>query len=84
MQNGEIIGYSRFNSKKGNEVMYVDVAVSPSDFDKQFGRVGWKVEQIWIPSSCFDKFNESVVGKIFDAKYEISGGRANVVDVAFK
>lgn len=83
MENNEVIGYSRFTSKKGNEVMYVDVATIPSDFDKSYGRVGWKVEQIWIPSSCFNKFDESVIGKIFDGKYEISNGRANVIDVAF-
>lgn len=84
MENNEIIGYSRFKSKSGNEVMFVDVAKVPSNHDVQWGRVGMKVEQVWIPSSCFDKFSNAVVGKVLKASYEISNGRANVIDVAFE
>lgn len=84
MKHNEIIGYSKFKSKNGNEVMFVDVAKQTTDRDAQWGRVGMKVEQIWIPSSCFSKFDSSVVGKVLKASYEISNGRANVVDVDFE
>lgn len=84
VKDNEILGYSRFTSKKGDEVLFVDVAKLPTDFDKRYGRVGMKVEQVWIPSNCFDKFNNSVIGKCLDAQYSIQNGRANVVDVSFK
>lgn len=84
MRHNEIIGYSRFKSKIGNEVLFVDVAKLPSDRDVQFGRVGMKVEQIWVPSSCFDKFSPAVVGKLLKASYEVDGMRAIVVDVDFE
>lgn len=84
MKNNEIIGYSRFKSKSGNEVMFVDIAKMPSDRDKQWGRVGMKLEQVWIPSSCFDKFNNTVIGKVLKCQYEIDNGRANVIDVSFE
>lgn len=84
MQNNQIIGYSRFKSKNGNEVMFVDVARMPTANDVKWGRVGMKVEQLWIPSSCFYMFDSTVVGKVLKATYEISNGRANVVDVAFE
>lgn len=84
MKNNEIIGYSRFKSKSGNEVMFVDVAKIPTENDKKWGRVGMKLEQVWIPSTCFVKFSPAVVGKVLRASYEISNGRANVIDVAFE
>lgn len=84
MQNNEIIGYSRFENKEKQERMVVDVAKLPSDFDKKYGRVGMKVEQIWIPSSCMDKFNEGVIGKILKCTYEVNGRYANVTDVVFE
>ena len=83
MKNNEIIGYSKFKSKKGNEVMFVNVAVPLTERDKEFGHVGMRVEQIWIPSTLFNKFNPSVVGKVLDAEYVVSGGRAEVIDVSF-
>lgn len=83
LKDNEIIGYSRFQSKKGNEVMYVNVAQNLTQRDKEFGHVGMRVEQIWIPSNCFDKFNSTVVGKVLKPTYVISGGRAEVTDVAF-
>lgn len=83
IKNGEIIGYSRFKSKKGNEVMYANIAVNLTERDRNFGHVGMRVEQVWIPSSCFHKFNDSVVGKILNAKYDGFGQHAEIVDVNF-
>lgn len=80
MKNGEIIGFSRFVDKKGVDRLYVDVVSAPTDFDKQYGRVGMKTEQIWVPVSCYGLFNESVIGKILECRYEISGRFVNVVD----
>ena len=84
MQNNLIIGYSRFFNKNNQERLVVDVVKTPTDFDKKYGRVGMKVEQVWIPETLFDKFNPSVVGKLLECKHEVNGRYANVVDVFFK
>ena len=84
MQNNLVIGYSRFFNKQNEERLVVDVVKEPTDFDKKYGRIGMKVEQVWIPQALFDKFNPSVVGKLIDCKYDISGRYANVIDVSFK
>lgn len=79
MKNGEIIGFSRFLDKKGVDRLYVDVASAPTTFDKSHGRVGMKVEQIWVPESCYGMFNESVIGKVLKCDYEVSGRFVNVI-----
>lgn len=84
VKNNEIIGYSRFKNKEGKERLVVDVAKQPTDFDTQYGRVGMKVEQIWMPEALYDRFNPSVVGKQIDCSYMVNGRYANVVDVGFK
>ena len=84
MEHNLVIGYSRFKNKDGVERLVVDVVKTPSDFDRQYGRVGMKVEQIWIPKELFDKFNNSVVGKIIECQYTVNGRYANVVEVSFK
>ena len=83
VKNNQIIGYSRFNNKAGEERLVVDVAKFPTDFDKKYGRVGMKVEQIWMPEALFDMFDQSVIGKIINCEVEISGRYANVVGVSF-
>ena len=83
VKNNEIIGYSRFNNKAGEERLVVDVAKLPTDFDAKYGRVGMKVEQIWMPEALFDKFDKSVIGKTMNCEYEVSGRYANVVNVSF-
>lgn len=79
MKNGEIIGFSRFVDKKGVDRLFVDVVSALTDFDKQHGRFGMKSEQIWIPSSCYGMFNESVIGKVLKCEYEVSGRYVNVI-----
>lgn len=81
--NNLVVGYSRFFNKQNEERLVVDVVKAPTDFDLKYGRVGMKVEQIWIPASLFDKFNNTVVGQIIECKYDISGRYANVTDVSF-
>lgn len=81
LKNCEIIGYSRFTSKKGVDTLICDVAVSPTPFDLQHGKVGMKVEQVFVPAECYGLFNESVIGKCLKRQYEVQGRFANVVNV---
>lgn len=82
-RNNEIIGYSRFTSKKNVECLIVDVMSHATDFNKRFGRVGNVCEQVFIPEALFDRFDESVVGKVLECKYDGYGRYANIIDVIF-
>lgn len=79
----EIIGYSRFVSKKNVECLIVDVVMPATDFNRRYGRVGNVCEQVFIPQHLFDKFDESVVGKLLHLDTEGYGNRAEIVDVSF-
>lgn len=79
----EIIGYSRFTSKKGVECLVVDVIMEATDFNRRYGRVGNICEQVFIPEALFDRFDESVVGKLLEVKYDRPGRYANIIDVSF-
>lgn len=83
LKDNQILGYSRFKNKEGKERLVVDVAKMPSQFDKEHGRVGLKVEQLWMPESLFDKFDASVVGMQIKCSVELNGRYANIVDVEF-
>lgn len=80
----EIIGYKKFTDKKGNKRCVVDTVSSLTDFDRDYGAVGMKASQVWIPEEFQDMFVPAVVGKILDCRYEVSGRYVNIVDVAIK
>lgn len=83
VKNNEVLGYSKFTDKNNVPRLFLDVAKTPTDNDKRFGRVGMKVEQIWIDEALQSKVTDACVGKIIDCKYEVNGRFANVVDFAF-
>lgn len=84
MQNNLIVGYRRFISKAGEDTLICDVIKDSTDWDISGGRVGQKVDGIFIPKSLFDKFEPSVVGKILVVSGEPNGRFFNITDVAFK
>lgn len=84
MAKNEIIGYKKFTDKKGNKRCVVEVISTLTDFDRNYGAVGMKAEQVWIPEEFQEMFVPAVVGKILDCKCEVSGRYANIIGVAFK
>lgn len=84
MLNNEILGYKKFTDKKGTKRCVVEVVQSTTQFDRDYGAVGMKGGQIWIPEEFQDKFVPTVVGKILDCSYEISGRYTNIVGVNIK
>ena len=81
MKNNEILGYSRFTSKKGVDTLICHIATEPSEQDKQFGWVGFKTEQVFVPANDYNKFSPAVIGKQLKRGYQINGFRATVVSV---
>lgn len=81
LKNCEIIGYSRFVSKKNVDTLICEIAVEPTPFDLSHGRVGMKVEQVFIPEGCYHLFDKNVIGKCLKRSFSIQGRYASVVSV---
>jgi hypothetical protein len=81
LKNCEIIGYSKFTSKKGTDCLICKIAVTPSESDLKFGHVGMKVEEVFVPAECFGLFSPAVIGKTLKRQYEVRGRFANVISV---
>ena len=59
----EIIGYSKFTSKKGNQCCILRFVRDVTDNEKNFGSYGMKAEEIFVPENQINLVNESILGK---------------------
>lgn len=74
----QIIGYRKFLSKAKKPCCIV-VAVAPvTPRDQDFGAVGSKVVEEFVPVSQHDLFVPEVVGKEIEFTYSVDGGKAYV------
>ena len=78
----KLVGYKNFTSKKGVDYCVAEVVSEATERDKQNGLVGCKVEEIFLPEDKINFFNPSHIGKEVKFDYELSGGRAYLVDVS--
>lgn len=77
----KLVGYKRFQGKKDNKTYCVAEVVSNfSNRELDNGCVGQKVEEIFLPPEKVDFLNPSHLGKEIKFEYELSGGRAYLVD----
>lgn len=77
----KLVGYKRFQGKKNGQPYCVAEVVS--DFtarELENGSVGSKAEEIFLPADKVDYLNPSHIGKEIKFDYELSGGRAYLVD----
>lgn len=78
-----LVGFKRFNSKDGKKRYCVAEVVSEfSQRENSNGSVGSKAEEIFLPEEKVDYLNASHIGKEIKFEYELSGGRAYIVDVS--
>ena len=78
-----LVGYKRFNSKDGKKRYCVAEVVSEfSKHEISTGSVGSKAEEVFLPEDKVDYLNPSHIGKEIKFEYELSGGRAYIVDVS--
>ena len=81
MEKKKLIGYHSFTSKTGENFMVIDVIGKVTSREKESGYVGSeKVESIFVPKNCFEKLNEQLIGKNLICNFEVSNGRAYLVD----
>ena len=76
-----LVGYKRFVSKKnGKEFCVANVVGEYGAREKANGCVGEKIEEIFLPEEKVSFLQPSHIGKEIKLEYELSGGRAYIVD----
>ena len=81
----KLLGYKKITSKKsGKQFCVASIASDPTPRDKEQGLVGQKVEDIFLPEDQLDLLRPSDIGKELIVDYQISQGRAFIVNVTVK
>ena len=79
----KLVGYKRFTSKKnGKDYCVANVITTYNQRNIDAGCVGNAVEEIFMPDELYDLLKPGDVGKELQLDYELSGGRAYLVDVS--
>lgn len=77
----KLVGFKRFKGKKdGREYCVAEVVSDFSARELENGCAGCKAEEIFLPAEKVDYLNQSHIGKEIKFDYELSGGRAYLVD----
>lgn len=80
----KLVGFKKFTGKKdGTPYCVLQVLSDFSERDKNNGCCGQKVEEVFAPADKVESINQSLIGKTVKLEYELSGGRAYLVDVSF-
>lgn len=81
----KLLGFKRFKAKKTQkDTCIMFVAQDVSEREKEHGYVGQKIVEMFIPESQVDLLKPSDIGKELSLDYELSGGRAFLVNVTVK
>lgn len=81
----KLVGYRRFTSKKnGKDYCVAEIETPFSSRETASGAVGCKTEQIFMPEEQYDFLKPDHIGKEVKLDYELSGGRAYLVNVTVK
>ena len=77
----KLLGYRNIKSKKGDDFTLANIVSDYSDREKNNGAVGAKTDEIWLPKEQFNMFTPADIGKELKLDYELSSGRAYLVNV---
>lgn len=81
---GQIIGYSKFKSKKGNDCCVLRILVEATERDNQYGHFGHIVQEVFVPEAQHKEISDSVVGKNATVNYTYYNGRGYVDSIIIK
>lgn len=74
MKTSTIVGYRKFLSRdKKTPCCIVTVFSDYSDRELQYGAVGKKSEEIWVPKDFQDEITPNVIGKDLNVSYYRNG-----------
>lgn len=77
---GKILGFRNFKSKKGQDLTLVQVVQSYSDRELANGSYGMKSVDVFLPENQVGTLGAKDIDKECEMIYEISGGRAYLVE----
>lgn len=77
----KILGFKKFNSKKGKALCLVQLISPFTDKQIENGACGNQCEDVWIPEKFQDMFTPQCIGKIAILGYSVIGGSAYVESV---
>lgn len=81
----KLVGYKKFVSKKNGKTYCVaEVVQDLSQREIENGAVGQKVDEVFLPEEKVDLLKPTDIGKELILDYELSGGRAYLVNVTVK
>lgn len=80
----KLVGYKRFTSKKGTECCVASIVKDMSAREKENGAVGQSVDEIFLPPEQINLLKPTDIGKELLLDYELSAGRAYLVNVSVK
>ncbi len=72
----KLVGYKRFESKKGDVYCVANVVYPYTAAEKARGCYGESVESIFLPAELTNLLTEKDIGKTVDLSYTISQGKA--------
>lgn len=81
---GQIIGYSKFQSKKGTDCCVIRVMSPAGERDNKFGHFGNIVQEIFVPDDQHNVINDKVIGKNCVINYTYYNGRGYVDNIVFE
>lgn len=79
-----LLGYRNIKTKAGKELTLATVVSDLSEREKATGAVGQKAEDIFLPENQVNALKPEHIGKEFIPTYEVSNGKAYLVNFAIK
>lgn len=73
---GQIIGYSKFKSKKGADCCVLRVMVPCGLRDNEYGRYGHTIQEVFVPDEMHSQITEEVILREVTVDYEFYNGKA--------
>lgn len=80
----KLVGYRRFTSKKNKDYCVAEIETPFNSRETSAGAVGCKTEQVFMPDEQYDLLKPEHIGKELRLDYELSGGKAYLVNVTLK
>lgn len=80
----KIVGFKRFESKKGKNCCMMSVVEPYSKKDNERGYFGSSVQDLFMPDDLYDFLEEKHIGHDVQLDYKINQGRAYLEDVTVK
>lgn len=70
---GELIGFVVIKNKQGVDMFIGDLAIDPSERDKQYGQYGRKISKLWASDEDCYAITDMHVEKMVGKKVEVHG-----------